>query len=80
MRRQDGEIVYQYCDTEPQPRDGARRWGCRLDRGGQADGPNGGMSCRLPPGRYRYGLALPTGLAATCHSGIPIIGYASRVA
>ena len=27
-------IVYYFCDTEPQPRDGAPRRGCRVDLGG----------------------------------------------
>jgi len=39
--------VYQYRDTEPPPMDGAPRRGCRLDLGGKADGPNGGIPPRV---------------------------------
>jgi hypothetical protein len=38
------EIVYRFCDTEPPPRNHAPRRECRLDLGGQADGPNGGTA------------------------------------
>jgi len=41
------ENVYQYCDTEPQPMEGAPRWRCRPGLDGEADGPNGGSPARL---------------------------------
>ena len=50
------ENVYQYRDTEPQPRDGAPRSKRRLDLSGQADGPNGGM----PPRPADRGVGWPS--------------------
>ena len=53
--------MYQNCDTEPQPRDGAPRGARRLDLGGQADGPNGGLPARVRLGRCDAGWYVPDG-------------------
>jgi len=48
------KLLYHYCDTEPQPRDGRPRGGCALDLGGEGDGPK----CGSPPGQMRASCAV----------------------
>ena len=54
------ENVYQYRNTEPQPRDGVPLRGGTLALGGEADGPNGGTPPRLPPNCWRSWTVCPT--------------------
>jgi hypothetical protein len=54
----------QQCDTQPPAEGPHTARGCRLDLGGEADGPNGGMPRRVTPSGWWWWMAAPTGALA----------------